>query len=144
MTVRRLLLIAAFVALTVMTTGCLSGASTPPTPQTFGPSKGTIQGRVLTTACGGPVVKDTCPPTNYRGSLLFCRTMNQIGFCPSAQVDATGHYQIVLKAGRYALIPAPSSGNVVGVKPRWVSVDIGQTTTLNIDGGTTLAKAAAS
>lgn len=123
-----------------MTTGCLGGASTPPT---HGASKGTIEGRVFATACGGPVVKATCAPTNFRGVLRFCRTTDWMGFCPSARVDATGHYQIKLRAGRYALIPAPSSGNVVGVRPRWVLVGTGQTTTLNIEGGTTLAKAAA-
>lgn len=62
--------------------------------------------------------------------------MNQIGRCPSAKVDVTGHYAIKLyPVGRYALIPAPGSGNVVYVKPRWVSVGMGQTKTLNIDGG---------
>jgi hypothetical protein len=71
----------------------------------------------------------------YRGSLVFCRTMGQIGPCPSAEVDARGRYEITLRAGRYALIPAPGKRNVVLVKPRWVSIAGGQVTTLDINGG---------
>ena len=37
------------------------------------------------------------------------------------------------------LLPAPESGNSVGVKPRWVTVGLGKTTTLNIHGGSQLA-----
>ena len=67
-----------------------------------------------------------CAPTVYRGSLVFCRTMNENGLCPSEEVDSTGRYEIKLwPAGRYALIPAPASGNVVYVRQRWVSVGIG-------------------
>ena len=61
--------------------------------------------------------------------------MQQIGPCPSARVDATGHFRITLApAGRWALIPAPGRGNVVFVKPRWVSVGIGETRVLDIRG----------
>jgi hypothetical protein len=45
--------------------------------------------------------------------------MGQIGHCPSARVDARGHYEITLRAGRYALIPAPGKRNVVIVRPQW-------------------------
>jgi len=52
--------------------------------------------------------------------------MNENGLCPSEEVDSTGRYEIKLwPAGRYALIPAPASGNVVYVRQRWVSVGIG-------------------
>ena len=62
--------------------------------------------------------------------------MGEEGLCPSAKVDATGHFVIKLSpAGRYALLPAPGSGNLVYVEPRWVSVGMGQTKTLNINGG---------
>jgi hypothetical protein len=61
--------------------------------------------------------------------------MNENGLCPSEEVDSTGRYEIKLwPAGRYALIPAPASGNIVHVRPRWVSVGIGQTKTINING----------
>jgi hypothetical protein len=95
---------------------------------------GTIQGRVFTTACGGPA-GSSCPLRVYRGSLVFCPTMNSIGPCPSARVDSTGHYTIALRPGWHALIPAPGNGNVVEVQPRGVLVQSGQTTTVNIDGG---------
>jgi hypothetical protein len=97
-------------------------------------SDGIIEGRVFTTACGGPSATG-CAASIYRGSLVFCSTMHVIGPCPSARVDATGHYQIKLSPGRHALIPAPGSGNVVYVKPRWVVVVEGQTQTLDINGG---------
>jgi hypothetical protein len=71
----------------------------------------------------------------YRGSLVFCFTMNEKSVCPMARVDRTGHYTITLRPGRHALIPAPGNGNVVYVKPRWVVVQSGQTTTVNINGG---------
>ena len=76
-----------------------------------------------------------CAPSVYRGSLVFCHTMNQIGFCPSARVDANGHYRIKLRPGRYALLPAPASGNVVYVRPRWVTLAAGEYASLVIDGG---------
>ncbi len=99
------------------------------------PQYGVIKGRVLTTGCGGPFQAGGCPPTPYRGSLVFCSKMGQIGVCPSARVDATGHYRIALRPGRHALMCAPGNGNVVQVKPRWVVVVAGQTRTLNINGG---------
>ena len=98
------------------------------------PQYGVIKGRVFTTACGGPA-GSPCPLRVYRGSLAFCPTMSVKGPCPSACVDATGHYRIALRPGRHALIPAPGNGNVVYVKPRWVVVRSGQTTTANINGG---------
>jgi hypothetical protein len=134
--VRRLIPVASIASLAVVASGCLGGPSASPatsggsTP-TRGFSKGTIQGRVSATACG--VI--ACNPTPYRGSLVFCRTMDQIGPCPSARVDADGRYRIALPGGRYALLPAPGAGNEVAVKPRWVSVGAGETTTLDIDGG---------
>jgi hypothetical protein len=99
------------------------------------PQYGVIEGRVVTTVCGGLLLSGGCGPTPYRGSLVFCTKMGQIGVCPSARVDASGHYRIVLRRGRHALIPAPGNGNVVQVKPRWVVVVAGQTRTLNIKGG---------
>jgi hypothetical protein len=118
--------------------GCSLGGGSDNLP---GPSSGdgvplyaVIKGRVFTRACGGPPVP-LCPLQVYRGSLAFCPKMNVIGPCPSARVDATGHYSITLRPGRHALIPAPGSGNIVYVKPRWVVVRSGQTTTLNINGG---------
>ena len=99
------------------------------------PQYGVVEGRVVTTACGGLLLSGGCGPTPYRGSLAFCTKMGQHGICPSAGVDATGHYRIVLRPGRHALMPAPGNGNVVQVKPRWVVVVAGQTRTLNINGG---------
>ncbi len=94
-----------------------------------------IEGRVFTTACGGPSAT-RCAPSPYRGSLLFCRITSQIGPCLSARVDARGRYEVELQgAGRFALIPAPGRGNVVFVKPRWVVVAPDQTKVLDIDGG---------
>jgi hypothetical protein len=122
--------------------GCLGGSAPPPDQRStleHGPSKGTITGRVFTRACGGPVVVSTCDPTPYRGVLVFCRTMNEIGLCPSVRVDANSGFRITLLPGRWALLPAPQSGNSVGVKPRWVTVELGKTTTLNIRGGSQLA-----
>jgi hypothetical protein len=98
------------------------------------PQYGVIKGRVFTTACGGPAAS-SCPVRVYRGSLVFCSKMNVNGICPSARVDATGHYRIALRPGRHALISAPGNGNVVQVKPRWVVVVAGHTRTLNITGG---------
>jgi hypothetical protein len=120
--------------LALTASGCLGWSSAPRPPAPHRPAA-TVEGRVLTTACGGPK-RDRCAPTLYRGSLVFCRTMGQIGFCPTAHVDPSGHYRITLRhGGRYALIPAPASGNVVRVTPRWVTAPAGQTTTLDIDGG---------
>jgi hypothetical protein len=121
--------------------GCFGGSSTPSTELRSTPTHtqvadGTIEGRVFTTACGGPAAA-SCTSRNYRGRLVFCKTMNQIGLCPSARVDRTGHYAITLRPGRYALIPAPGRGNVVVVKPRWVSVVPGRTT-VSIDGGNSM------
>jgi hypothetical protein len=113
--------------------GCLGLSSSTTTPDGT-PTLGTITGRVWTAACGGPAAS-SCGPTNYRGALVFCRSMNENGLCPSARVDSRGHYRIVLHGGRWAVIPAPGSGNVVFVKPRWVLVRLGQTTVLNIRGG---------
>jgi len=121
--------------------GCFSSSSTPSTRARSTASsaavKGTVEGRVFTKACGGPAAI-SCSPDNYRGWLAFCETMNEIGPCPSARVDAAGHYRIALKAGRYALIPAPGNGNVVIVKPRWVQITAGRVTTLNINGGSSV------
>ena len=104
------------------------------------PQYGVIEGRVVTTACGGLLLSGGCEPTPYRGSLVFCTKMGQTGMgqtgiCPSTRVDATGHYRIALRPGRHALMPAPGNGNVVQVKPRWVVVVAGHTRTLNINGG---------
>jgi hypothetical protein len=129
----RLHRIAAVPILALTASGCLgwSSAPRPPAPDA---GAATVEGRVLTTACGGPK-RDRCAPTLYRGSIVFCRTMGQSGLCPSARVDASGHYRITLRhGGRYAVLPAPASGNVVQVTPRWVDVPAGQTTTLDIDG----------
>ena len=95
---------------------------------------GIIKGRVFTKACGGPPAS-SCRLYVYRGSLAFCSKKNVIGPCPSARVDATGNYSITLRPGRHYLFPASGSGNVVYVKPRWLVVRSGQTTTLNINGG---------
>jgi hypothetical protein len=94
---------------------------------------GIIKGRVFTKACGGPAAS-SCHLLVYRGSLVFCSKMGQIGMCPSARVDATGYYRIALRPGRHALMTAPGKDNVVYVKPRWVVVQSGQTTTVNING----------
>ena len=129
-------------ALAVLLAGLGAGCSVDPGSGVPGPSSGdgiptygVVEGRVITTACGGPPVSGGCDPTPYRGSLVFCTTMDQIGVCPSAHVDGTGHYRIALRHGRHALIPAPANGNVVQVKPRWVDVVAGKTTIVNIDGG---------
>jgi hypothetical protein len=126
------------IGLAGMLAGCSLGGGSDNLP---GPSSGdgvplygVIKGRVFTTACGGPAAA-SCPLRVYRGSLVFCTKMGQIGPCPSARVDATGHYRIALRRGRHALIPAPGNGNVVEVKPRWVVVVAGRTRTLNINGG---------
>src|SRR4051812_12847569 len=84
----------------LLVSGCLNGSSAL-SPAQF-TRKGTIEGRVFTTACGGPAAS-SCVTANYRGSLVFCKTMNQIGLCPSAHVDRRGHYEIRLTPGRYAL-----------------------------------------
>jgi hypothetical protein len=121
------------------TGGCFGGSSAAPTSTpkrttpTHGPSKGTIRGRAFTTACGP--LSGSCGQTPYRGSLVFCRTMNEIGPCPSARVDASGRFQIRLMAGRYALVPAPGRSNVVDVTPRWVTVGMGQVKVITINGG---------
>ena len=99
-----------------------------------GATAGIITGRVFTTACGGPA-GSPCPLRVYRGSLAFCSTMDEKSLCPMAHVDGSGHYTIRLRPGRHALIPAPGNGDVVSVKPRWVVVESGQTTTVNINGG---------
>src|SRR5690349_15315637 len=101
------------------------------------PQYGVVEGRVVTKACDlpGMPLSGECSQTPYRGSLVFCTTMSQTGPCPSAHVDATGHYRIALRRGRHALIAAPASGNVVRVDPRWVLVVAGHTETLNIEGG---------
>ena len=124
----------------LLTAGCFGGSTSSSQQSTHadGLSNGTITGRVFTKACGGPVMS-SCDPTPYRGVLVFCRTMNEIGPCPSVRVDSKSHYRIALKPGRWAILPAPESGNVVGVRPRWVIVGSGKTTTLNIRGGTQLA-----
>jgi hypothetical protein len=132
---RRTALIATLVSLSMLASGCLTGSSAPSTGRPV--AKQTIEGRVFTTACAGPAAQ-SCATHNYRGSLVFCKTRNQIGPCPSARVDAAGRYAIRLRPGRYALIPAPGKGNVVAVKPRWVSVTAGRTTTVNIDGGNSM------
>ena len=130
------------IAIGVMLVGVLAGCSLGggsdnlPGPSSGDgiPQYGVIKGRVFTTACGGPAAS-SCPLRVYRGSLVFCSKMNVNGICPSARVDATGHYRIALRRGRYALSAAPGNGNVVQVKPRWVVVVAGQTRTLNISGG---------
>ncbi len=130
------------VLLGVVTTGLLAGCSLGggsdnlPGPSSGDgvPHYGVVKGRVFTTGCGG-AAGSPCPLRVYRGSLVFCPKMNVNGICPSALVDATGHYRIALRPGRRALIPAPGNGNVVEVKPRWVVVVAGQTQTVNINGG---------
>ena len=124
--------------MTILGIGCFGGAAPRPSagagvPPTAGASKGTLTGRVSTRVCAGPAA-NSCTRIVYRGSLVFCRTMDEIGPCPSARVDATGHYRITLMPGRWAMIPAPWSGNVAGIEPRWVSVPIGKTETLNVEG----------
>jgi len=99
-----------------------------------GVTAGIVTGRVFTTACGGPAAS-SCSLRVYRGSLAFCSTMDEKSLCPTAHVDGSGHYIIRLQPGRHALIPAPGNGNVVYVKPRWVVVESGHTTTVNINGG---------
>jgi hypothetical protein len=117
-----------------MLAGCIRGAAVVSDRGVAGRAAGIITGRVFTTACGGPAAS-SCSLRVYRGSLAFCSTMNEKGPCPTAHVDGTGHYTIRLRPGRHALIPAPGNGNVVYVKPRWVAVESGQTTTVNINGG---------
>jgi hypothetical protein len=122
----------------LLVSGCFSTSSTPSskvrTAPLHGPeAKGTIEGRVFTTACAGPAAS-SCVRHNYRGSLVFCQAMNQIGFCPSAHVDRAGRYEIMLRPGRYALIAAPDNGNVVEVTPRWVVVGDGRSR-VSISGG---------
>ena len=138
---RRPALTLTLLSLSLLVSGCLNGSSTwstaPSPPSHRLVAKGTIEGRVFTTGCGGPAAA-SCVRHNYCGSLVFCKTMNQIGLCPSAHVDRTGHYEIMLKPGRYALIPAPGNGNVVVVKPRWVSVTEGHTT-VSINGGNSMS-----
>ena len=46
------------------------------------PQYGVIEGRVVTTACGGLLLSGGCGPTPYRGSLVFCTKMGQIGSVP--------------------------------------------------------------
>ena len=99
-----------------------------------GAAAGIVTGRVFTTACGGPAAS-SCSLRVYRGSLAFCSTMDEKRLCATAKVDGSGHYTIRLRPGRHALIPDPGNGNVVYVKPRWVVVHSGQTTTVNINGG---------
>lgn len=132
-------LTAILVSLSLAASGCFGGSSAPSAAgrPSHGPGEGTVEGRVFTTICGGPPAT-SCAPGVYRGSLVFCRTMNEIGPCPSARVDGTGHYEITLRTGRYALLPAPGNGNVVMVRPRWVSIGDGTTTTLNINGGNSM------
>jgi hypothetical protein len=84
-------------------------------------AKAAVTGRAYTTQCV-PRIAGRCPVTPYRGSLVFCVAMNQIGPCPGATVDADGRFALRLRPGRYALLPAPGSRNVVSIKPRWVSV----------------------
>lgn len=130
--------IAILVSISVSASGCLGGSSPPPGAQGSTPSrgavKGTLEGRVFTTACGGPAAS-SCRRQAYRGSLVFCKRMGQIGLCPSAHVDDRGRYAITLRAGRYALVPAPGRRNVVMVTPRWVWIAAGRVTTLDITGG---------
>jgi hypothetical protein len=127
------------VVLAGMLAGCRlesqDSAGTKPASGDGIPQYGVIEGRVVTTGCGGLYLSGGCGPTPYRGSLVFCTKMGQKGVCPSAHVDARGHYRIALRPGRHALTPAPGKGNVVWVKPRWVVVVAGHTQTLNINGG---------
>ncbi|HEX2588105.1 MAG TPA: hypothetical protein VHL51_07555 [Gaiellales bacterium] len=137
----RPLLCLALIGLT--STACIGGSSTPQLSGTSAahPIAGhhlmaTVTGRAWTRDCGGPVGEAGCGPANYRGELVFCRSMSEEGICPAAKVDARGRFRIALpRAGRWALIPAPGNGNVVVVKPRWVSVHLGRTTVVNILGG---------
>ena len=122
------------VVLAGVPTGCTHGDGSGAASTSGTLPDGIVKGRVVTTACGGPAAS-SCELQVYRGSLAFCPTMNTIGQCPSARVDGTGHYSIMLRPGRHYLIPAPGSGNVVVVKPRSVAVRSGQTTTVNINGG---------
>jgi hypothetical protein len=138
MPVCRSRVIAILASISVSASGCLGGSSPPsgsqPSTSLRGAVKGTLEGRVFTTACGGPAAS-SCRRQAYRGSLVFCKRMGQIGFCPSARVDGRGRYAITLTAGRYALVPAPGSRNVVMVTPRWVWIAAGRATTLDINGG---------
>ncbi|HWG82234.1 MAG TPA: hypothetical protein VN686_04395 [Gaiellales bacterium] len=135
------------VVLAGMLAGCSRGGANVPLTAGTGPegqvvsdrgvagaAAGIVTGRVFTTACGGPAAS-SCSLRVYRGSLAFCSTMDEKRLCPTAKVDGSGHYTIRLRPGRHALIPDPGNGNVVYVKPRWVVVHSGQTTTVNINGG---------
>jgi hypothetical protein len=86
-----------------------------------------VAGLVYGTACAGGIIPIPHPPRMfcaipYRGELVFCRTMSQIGICPAARVNIHGHFVITLPRGRYALLPAPGKGNIVEVRPRWVTL----------------------
>ena len=117
-----------------LTAGTLSRGQVVSDRGVAGAAAGFITGRVFTTACGGPAAS-SCSLRVYRGSLAFCTTMDEKSLCPTAHIDGSGHYTIRLQPGRHTLIPAPGNGNVVYVKPRWVAVESGQTTTVNINGG---------
>jgi hypothetical protein len=125
------------VLLCLLASGCVGGSWAAPTSPrstpSHGPGTGTIEGRAYTAACGGLLAKD-CAPRSFRGSLVFCRTMNEIGPCPTARVDAAGRYRITLAPGRWAVIPAPGSRDVVVVEPRWVRVGMGQVRRLDLRG----------
>jgi hypothetical protein len=146
MSVRRMPVLCTLVVLGLIASGCFGSSSTHP-----GSSGGKaghqlaghqlaamLTGRVWTSDCGGPPPPSNagCAPMNYRGSLVFCRSMNAKGSCPSARVDSRGHYKIALpRTGRWAVIPAPGAGNLVFVKPRWIYVRVGRTAVLDIRGG---------
>lgn len=86
-----------------------------------GVSVSIVSGRAFTSECA-PRLSSKCVATPYRGYLNFCSSMNQIGPCPVARVEASGRFTIDLRPGTYALLPAPGRNNVVAIKPRWVSV----------------------
>ncbi len=137
---------AALLALAALAAGCAHGSassastsagsspSTQPGPAPTGAGVGRIEGRVYTTECTRKG-DAPCPPQAFRGSLVFCHRMTSTGPCPAARVDGAGNYRIDLPAGRYALIGAPSRGNVVFVLWRWVQIAEGQVTTVNVHGG---------
>jgi len=68
--------IAILVSISVSASGCVGGSSPPSGSQGSTPSlgavKGTLEGRVFTTACGGPAAS-SCRRQTYRGSLVFCK-----------------------------------------------------------------------